>query len=144
MAKHAVTLTIPSQYTDRIVTLMAGLRDLFPSRADELRAIFRQAERGIQCTVEPLKLDQTDQQRGYYWMWLRNFANFCGATPDETHEHILCEAFGASYHRTMLGLMKRPIQRSSESKREDYSHLIETLIRVAAEMGFIIPPSERG
>ena len=64
-------------------------------------------------------------------------------SPDEMHEHMLSTAYGSEVHRTRLGLRIRPLQRSSDASREDYSMLIETLIRTAAEMGFVVPPPER-
>ena len=71
---------------------------------------------------------------------MREFGNFCGTTPDETHEEILCHAFGSEDYETRLGTKRRPQKRSWEANRVEYSLLIDTLIRVAADLGFVVPP----
>jgi hypothetical protein len=119
------------------------LAKLFPNAAREISEEAGAAQYGIAVDISALKAKQTNPQRGYYHMWKRAFAGFCGTTPDEMHEHLLCEAYGSEYTRTRLGLMKRPLQRSSKANRTEYSVLIETLIRVAAEMGFVVPPPHR-
>ena len=139
----SVKFTIPAQQVDRLLDFRAALRSVFPDRSADLRELFRSAKRGIQCDLQPLRLNQTDEQRGYYWMWLKNFAAFCGNTPDEMHHHVLCEAYGSEYKRTPLGIMQRPLKRSSVAKRDEYSHLIETLIRVASALDFVVPPPVR-
>ena len=65
---------------------------------------------------------------------------YCGATQDETHEQILCEAFGSQTHKTKFGDKRRPNKRSAKLNPKEYSHLIDTLIVVAAGMGYAIPP----
>jgi hypothetical protein len=39
-------------------------------------------------------------------------------------------------------MRRRPAKRSGDASRGDYSDLIETLCRVAAEIGYYIPPAE--
>ena len=55
------------------------------------------------------------------------------------HEEILCLHFGSEDAETPFGIKRRPLQRSNTSNREEYTELIETLIRVSAEMDFNIP-----
>ena len=55
------------------------------------------------------------------------------------HDEILCIHFGSEEIDTPFGIKRRPTQRSSVSSKTEYIALIETLIRVAAEMGFDIP-----
>jgi hypothetical protein len=43
----------------------------------------------------------------------------------------------------MFGMKRRPLKRSGDTKKDTYGELIETLIRVAADMDFHVPPSER-
>jgi hypothetical protein len=38
--------------------------------------------------------------------------------------------------------VRRPVKRSNDATRGDYSELIETLCRVASEMGYSVPPPE--
>ena len=40
---------------------------------------------------------------------------------------------------TKFGMRRRPLQRSGESSVGKYAELIDTLIRVAGEMGFVVP-----
>jgi hypothetical protein len=124
----------------RLLPFVMMLRKLFPETSSQLLALTKEAKNGITLELKPLEYAQTDSQRGYYHLWKNNFASFCGNTPDEMHEHILCEAYGSEYYRTRLGLMLRPLQRSAGANRAEYSVLIETLIRVAAEMEFVVPP----
>jgi hypothetical protein len=140
VTKASVHISIPADQQEQLLAVMGRLKRLYPQRTNELMDVYAQSRLGIVVTIEPMVSHHTDQQRGYYHMWKRAFADYTGNSPDEVHEHILGECFGTEYKRTMLGIMKRPLQRSSESSRTDYSQLIETLIRVAAEMGFTIPP----
>lgn len=60
-------------------------------------------------------------------------------TPDEAHNVILCEATGT---REMVIGKRRyliPAARSSKMGIEEYSNLIETLMRIAAFCGCILP-----
>ena len=63
-----------------------------------------------------------------------------GLTPDEMHNELLCQCYGSEEVDTKFGIVRRPVKRSNDATRGDYSELIETLCRVAAEMGFDVPP----
>jgi hypothetical protein len=63
-------------------------------------------------------------------------------TPDEMHDEMLCQCYGSTEHATKFGMKRRPAKRSGNASRGDYSDLIETLCRVAAEIGYYIPPAE--
>lgn len=128
--------------SEQLTTLLIVLQKPFPQIADGLMEVVREARAGVRLSLEALQHAQTNPQRGYYHMWKNAFADFCGTTPDEMHEHLLCEAYGSETHHTKIGLMKRPLQRSSEANRVEYSLLIDTLIRVAADMGFAVPPPQ--
>jgi hypothetical protein len=65
-------------------------------------------------------------------------------TPDEMHEEMLCQCYGSTEHATKFGIRRRPAKRSNDADKSDYSELIETLCRVAAEVGFYVPPAEEG
>ena len=138
-------IDVPKESVGRLVGVLAAVSKAFPQRKDELRDVVGQSRNGITLSVEPYTFKQTDPQRGYYHMWKNAFAQFCGCTPDEMHEHLLCEAYGSEVVRTRIGLRIRPLKRSNtkEANREDYSVLIDTLIRTAAEMDFTVPPPLR-
>jgi len=58
------------------------------------------------------------------------------------HEEILCQCYGSEEIDTRFGVKRRPVKRSNDATRGDYSELIETLCRVAAQMGYDVPPPE--
>ena len=64
-------------------------------------------------------------------------------TPDEMHNEMLLQTFGTIEVETKFGWRKRPTKRSNKTTKQEFSSLIETLIRTAAEMGFDIPPAHR-
>lgn len=126
-----------------IVDIMLCIGKVFPEVREQLRQVIDQAQHGVSVKIGPYVFSQTQRQRGYYWKWLKAFGEFCGSTPDETHNYILCHAFGTEWVETRIGNMLRPQKRSSTANRIDYSFLIDTLIRVAGEMGFNVPPPIR-
>lgn len=98
---------------------------------------------GITLTIKRNKPKHTSEQQGYYWMCLNIFAKFYGCGPDEMHNVILSEAFGSNTIQTASGEMyKMPKQRSSQLNVNDYSVLIETLMRCAAFNGCTLPDPE--
>ena len=60
-------------------------------------------------------------------------------TPDEMHEEMLCQTFGSEEVDTKMGIRRRPIKRSSGTNTSTYAELIETLVRVSSELGFVVP-----
>jgi len=91
--------------------------------------------------VTPIKAKHTRSQQGKYWACLHEYGLWAGYSKGEveTHLHnaILCNAYGHGQPRMILGVMTAiPKQRSSSADIDEYSELIETLIRVAAEDGY--------
>lgn len=138
-----VEINIPSEDSLRILRLLTALGHEFSDVKHELLQVAAEAREGITLEVKPIVHPHTHRQRAYYWKWLREFAKYCGTTPDETHKEILCVAYGSDFVETKFGLKRRPQKRSSEATRPEYSDLIDTLIRVSAEMDFVIPPPIR-
>ena len=89
--------------------------------------------------LKPQKTNRSRPQENYYRKWSREFGKHVGLTPNEMHEEILCIHFGSEDVDTHFGVKRRPMQRSGQSDREEYKDLIETLIRVSAEMDYTIP-----
>ena len=138
-----VEITIPAEDSQRILRLLTALGHEFADVKQGLLQVAGEAREGITLTIAPVVHPHTHKQRAYYWKWLKEFGQFCGTTPDETHEEILCQTYGSEYLETRFGIKRRPQKRSSEATRPEYSLLIDTLIRVAAELGFQIPPPLR-
>lgn len=130
----------PASRYERTMALYLALRKDFSELAGAILEASRESRHGVTLTIEPIVMSQTNPQRGYYHKWKNAFADFCGSTPDEMHEHLLCETYGSEMVDTRLGLVRRPLKRSSVANRVEYSVLIDTLIRVAADMGFFVPP----
>ena len=62
--------------------------------------------------------------------------------PEEMQEELLCRCYGSEEVETKMGVRRRPLQRSSEASKLNFSELIDTLVNTAGEMGFIVPISE--
>jgi len=95
---------------------------------------------GVTVKIIPLTYERTREQENYYRKWCGEFAKFCGYSPDELHEILLRTCYGTDTFEGRFGTVLRPRRRSGQVKRSEYSELIETLIRIAAENDFIVPP----
>jgi hypothetical protein len=129
--------------SEKIIPAIQSLIKLFPWAAPELLETVASAKEGVLIEVVPLVPTQTNTQRGYYWKYLKAFAEYTGCTPDEMHTEMLHQAYGSELVETVMGVMRRPLKRSGEATRPEYAVLIDTLIRVAAEMDYQIPPPIR-
>lgn len=132
---------IPKAQVHTAVALFRALSSVFPDHYQEMIDLARNARNGITLSVSPTKMTRTRNQENYYRKWCGEFAKFCGMTPDEMHEEMLCQCYGSEEVETRMGVVRRPVKRSEDCSRTDYSELVDTLIRVAAEMGFDVPPS---
>lgn len=99
---------------------------------------------GYRVVFEKIKPHQSDAQRGYYWASMTHWGREIGYSAKETemwlHNAVLCEAFGVKETRSLRGMQYEiPKLRSSRLSRDDYSLLIETMLRMAAEMGITLP-----
>ena len=112
----------------------------FPSRRQECLDVLSRAKNGITVKIKPEATSHTRQQENYYRKWCREFGKHCGNTMNEMHKHILGQCYGYEVIDTLIGSVTRPLKRSSEAEMEEYSQLIECLIRLAAGEGFIVPP----
>jgi hypothetical protein len=104
------------------------------------------SEQFLSATITPLKRRQTSSQRGYYWASLQAFGSSLGYTARESevwlHNAVKCEAFGVKQKRHIgRSVVEVPKKRSSEAARDEYSELIETLIYLAAEAGYVVEPA---
>ena len=116
------------------------IADHFPNQGNEIGDLFQ--GKNITVEIKESKDWYTRAQQNYYWKWCREFGLWCGMTPDEIHDELLCRCYGSEEIKTRMGVRRRPLKRSSEASRKNHSALIDTLVRTAAEMGFIVPISE--
>ena len=134
---------IAKRDSDKIVKLFTTVLDIEPDVSEHLVEVGKRAKLGVKVSIDPVLAERTRRQEGYYRKWSREFGRFCGMTPDEIHEELLCAAYGSVEIETKFGIKRRPVKRSGDTRRQSYSTLIDTLIRVAAEMDFVVPPAER-
>lgn len=143
-------LFIGTRYLDDVFQQLARW---FPARSAELAKMRDACVLGLQIDVAPMKRKHTSEQQRAYWASLHEFGRFLGYSARETetllHEAMLCECFGSAGVKEMrvrgqVHSWPVPAERSSKDADgrprdvETYSALIETLLRVAAEHGFII------
>ena len=123
----------------KLSRIILFLQQTLPSRTEEITSLAADMSYGMTLELKPQKTNRSRPQENYYRKWSREFGKHVGLTPNEMHEEILCIHFGSENIDTPFGVKRRPTQRSTQSNREQYTDLIETLIRVAAEMEFNIP-----
>ena len=126
-----------------MVTFLTMVSREFPEITTDLLQLIKHVKHGITVEISPYDPDRTRPQENYYRKWCREFGKFTGDTPDEMHNHILCICYGSVTTKTLTAFRHRPVKRSSGASRIEYGELIETLIRTAAEMGFVVPPPQR-
>ena len=126
----------------KIGELIGVLCSICPARTQEVLDTLLTCDGGLAIELGPMKKHRTNNQERYYRKWAGEFAKFCGMTPDELHEELLCKAFGSEERLTKFGIRRRPLKRSGDTSRCNYSELIDTLVMTAAEMGFIVPAAQ--
>ena len=134
-----ISFNILPKDVEQINDLSRFLGGLSDPRKGEIVALLTDIPLGITVTISKTKQERSRQQERYYRKWSREFAKFCGMTPDELHEELLCRAFGSEEISTKFGIKRRPLKRSGDTNRSKYSELIDILIMTAAEMGFAVP-----
>lgn len=135
-------IQLPRERTEKIIGIFQYLSTMFPESIQDMVAVNKKATEGLTIEITPIKVSRSRPQENYYRKYCAEFGRFCGMTPDEMHEELLCECFGSTEHATKFGIKRRPAKRSSDLSREEYGQLVETLCRVAAEIGYYVPPAE--
>ena len=135
-------IQLPRDRTEKIIGVFQYLSGMFPEAIQDMVAVNKKATEGLTIEITPIKVNRSRPQENYYRKYCAEFGRFCGMTPDEMHEELLCECFGSTEHATKFGIKRRPAKRSSDLSREEYGQLVETLCRVAAEIGYYVPPAE--
>ena len=123
---------------ERLNKLLFFLSELLPARRQELTETAADLSTGMTMEIKP-QSSRSRPQENYYRKWVREFGKHCGLTPSEMHDEILCIHFGIEETETPFGIKRRPHKRSKSATRDEYTELVNTLIRVASEMNFSIP-----
>jgi hypothetical protein len=139
--------------TTQAAAVLEQFERWLPARADALRKIGKKARLGVEVQIAEIKPAHSDSARGLYWASLHQFAQWLGYSTREAeamlHPLICAEAFGQDGEREITWKGKRyswPVPRETSSKdsegrkrdAETYGVLIETLLRFAAEQGYVI------
>ena len=136
-------INLPKSNEKKLNAILQSISQEFPQLALQVMEISSQSRHGLLLELKPLRTQRSRPQENYYRKWCNGFAKFCGLTPDEMHNEILCQCYGSEEIETKFGIVRRPVKRSNDATRGDYSELIETLCRVAADMGYDVPPPAR-
>ena len=137
-------ITINPNQPNKLLGFLTAISKGFPQYTNDLLQLSRSAEHGVTIEIRPTKINHSRDQENYYRKWCRDFGTFTGDTPDEMHAHIMRETFGTVMVTTGTGMKARSNRETSSSLSvEEYAELIETLIRVAANFGFVVPPPIR-
>lgn len=96
------------------------------------------ADKKFRITVEDYKEDKTAEQRAFFHTLCGIFAEATGYTKGEIKELCKVELMGTTVV-TLAGREVEVVQSSEKLKKMEYSELIETCYRLAAEAGVILP-----
>lgn len=92
----------------------------------------------MEITIKEYKHRKTDEQRGWFHTLCGMLGKETGYSQEEIKEIIKREALGVSTI-TMNNLTYEVVNSSEKANREQYSHLIDTIYRIAGEMGYVLP-----
>jgi hypothetical protein len=96
-------------------------------------------DKSWQVTVQPYKEDKTSDQRAFFHVLCGVFSSETGYTKDEIKQLCKQVCFGTT--EVIIGGREVEVVMASEkAKRDEYSELIETCYRLAAEAGIQLPP----
>lgn len=99
-------------------------------------------DEGLEIVIRKERKDQKDDQREGFHVLLKLFAEELGYSPDELKEVLKIKALGVEV-KTVLGEEVHILKSTTKYTREDYSKLIETTYRTAAELGIVLPELKR-
>ena len=99
--------------------------------------------RPIEVHIKPVVMAHTSEQQGLYRSLLHEYGRELGYSASESddhiHEVILCETFGIKKSLIFRGRVRNiPMKRSARLSIEDYTLLIETLMREAAKDNIVL------
>lgn len=92
-------------------------------------------EDDFQLTIGPARKEKSSAQRKLFHALCKEAGDELGYTKGQVKEIVKREHFGTETITARNGKRYEVVQSSEEADREDYSALIETLLRWAAENG---------
>lgn len=127
----------------RLGSRMAGpVLDQFarwlPARADQFRRMAEKAAKfGLEIDITPVRPKRSLPQNAMYWQIVTALASYVGMSKAEMHEEVLADLHGYDLVEFRGSVRKRPLGRSHNLSREDFSPLIEVAQRWCAELGVV-------
>ena len=88
--------------------------------------------------IQPHVDNQTAEQRGFFHVLIEILAKELGNSPNAMKIDIKRETWG-SVIEVVRGAKTEVIKSSAGAKKDEYSELIETTYRIAAEYGVVLP-----
>lgn len=108
-------------------------------RANAVNAVKHiRGEDNLEVIIRPHKDDQTAEQRGFFHVLVGLIAGELGYSPGDMKQVIKAECWG-THPVTVRGITVEVIKSSAKADKDEYSRLIETAYRVAAECGIELP-----
>ena len=104
--------------------------------AAEVAAI--KGEDAMEVIIQPRVDDQTAEQRGFWHVLIKILATELGYTPNAMKAAIKVETWGSEMVE-VCEMTVEVVESSSGAKKDEYSKLIETTYRIAAEYGVVLP-----
>ncbi len=92
----------------------------------------------LEVIIKPHIDDQTDAQRSFFHVLNGIMAKEFGCSPDANKMDLKRETWGSTIE-VVRGVKVEVVKSSTKAKKDEYSELIETAYRVAAQMGCILP-----
>lgn len=97
------------------------------------------AEPLMEVIIRPFKEDKTGEQRAWFHTLCGMLGEELGYTLEEVKEIAKKDCFGAKTV-TIADVTREVVKSSEKAKRDEYSALIETVYRLAAFSGVVLPP----
>lgn len=94
----------------------------------------------LEVIIRPHEDDQTAEQRKFWHVLIKVFADEIGDSPESLKMDIKRETFGVDIAVSKVtGKENEIVKSSTKAKKDEYSQLIETTYRLAANFGIQLP-----
>ena len=121
--------------TDQFERLKSLLSLYFPTRKNEFEHCA--SKLGCRVSLDPIRTKRSTEQNARYWKIVGALGEFSGMDKEEMHREILCEYHGYEMVENKITgyAIKKPLGRSHNLKKDDFSDLMFIAERWAAEAG---------
>lgn len=111
------------------------------ARKNAADAVMRiKGDDNLEVIIQPHEDDQTAEQRKFWHVLVKIFADEIGDSPESLKMDIKRETFGVDVVVSKVtGRENEIVKSSTKANKNEYSQLIETTYRLAAEFGVVLP-----